>query len=366
MFFRKKNEEEEKPKAVKKVYNFEEDKSEKINISALFDKTISNNVDNKKVESSTEEVSEEAPKEKKSKLVVKEAVIDIPIEDEDSQDFETEEVDDDVESEEELEDYEQRKLFLKKLFKTIFFTLLVAFIIIFIWALNSSTFLVSQVNVNYTKSAQDISGDTTLIQQLNQSISQKSSYVIGNSILLIDVPQLKAEIEKIPYVYKADIIRSFPSSVIIKYSVRTPYIQLYSNNTYKIVDKYAVVIDVKNTAEEGLPIVWGIYNSDYHSGDFIFGIDEVKYKNIVLLNETAKKLDFEHEIRSFSYEDSDNLKFYIGDAQVDVEYGAVEDDKINEKLLFLKAIINRAIEDNIHGTLDISSENYYKSVLKRE
>ena len=162
MFFHKKENKEEVLKPTKKVYDFENDKKKKVDISALFDASNGKTSDTKPVE----EIPEIDTK-KNNNSTVGEFVIDLSNNDiskisevqESSNDskeknkkkslfFKKEfvaEEDDDVEEDDEsessgefveFEDEDEETINFGKIFKTIFATMFGIFVIVSIWALN--------------------------------------------------------------------------------------------------------------------------------------------------------------------------------------------------------------------------------------
>lgn len=371
MFFRK-NKEEEKPKVVKKVYNFDEDKSEKINISALFDKTTN---DHKKDDIVNEEPKNKENHIKTSKLPQREEKVKFTIneimseENQEQIDESNESNYEEVHTEEEItEEYEHKKYILKKVFKYTILTAILISILVCIWALNSSVFLIKDITISNIDSKRTVSGESPsfVVDNLDAQIATIASASKGENIFTTDILVIKERIEQIPYVYRAEIIRSMPSTLNVKYSTRTPYAQIFANNQFIVVDKYGAVLDIVDYENYAIPTIKGINDNNYKSGDFILGVDDVKYKNIVFLLETAEKVDFEYTISNIKYESTDELIFTINEAGINVIYGEIDKENVNDKLLFLNAAISKSIEEGFKGTLDLSSENYYKSVLKRE
>lgn len=83
--------------------------------------------------------------------------------------------------------------------------------------------------------------------------------------------------------------------------------------------------------------------------------------------QVADNINFEYKISNVSYDDTSDIKFYIDEANIEVLYGPLKKDQVNDKLLYLKEIINKSKSQGLKGYLDISADNYYeKAVLNSE
>ena len=235
----------------------------------------------------------------------------------------------------------------------IFFICVVLSITLFaLWAFNSPTFLIEEVEIN----------DTT--SQSYEEIYSLTNDLVGKNIFLEDLTTLKNEISNLSRVRKVNIKRKLPNKVVISYSERQPYMMVQRGTEYYILDKdgYILEINLVNNVYD-IPLVKGIMDEDDFSGDKISDTDIVKLKNIEYLLESIEHVEFGYDIANIEYS-VEGISFLIKNSELTVKFGNIKKNQINDKLLYLKEIITQSITQGYKGTLDISSDNYNeKSVL---
>ena len=78
----------------------------------------------------------------------------------------------------------------------------------------------------------------------------------GTNVFNIDYPALRKEIEKIPGIEKAEVVRILPDKLQIKIAERIPRAVLYSPGGQLVVDEKGVVIPRQESAIHGsLPVI---------------------------------------------------------------------------------------------------------------
>ena len=185
----------------------------------------------------------------------------------------------------------------------------------------------------------------------------------GTNIFRINDSKIIKQIKSLPYVRTAKIGRSLPSTVILKYEEREPYAIVKYLESFAIVDKYSYVLEMKKENPSGdLPIIYGLDSGECVVGKKLEGTTNLKYENCIYLLETANNMNFEYKFTEINYEDALNVKLYIKEKDVDVIYGEVNIDNIEEKLSHLSSILKELGDKK--GKIDISNEDYLaKSVF---
>ena len=362
LFFHKKKEEIEKPVVPKRVYDFETDKRVKVDLSSMYDASTGNTQAN----------------EKKTSSSTMEFVVDLN----NGIVSETEEVEEETNSEEitDFTEFEDNPRSISKIVKICTVSLVIVFGIFCIWGLNSKAFLVRGVSnkSNLVKNTISVSGDGENIILVNEEDNRKSEInieidkiskdYIGNNIFLTNTGELKSRIEKLPYVSNAKVSRCLPDSLEVEYTFRKPYLSFMGGSgDYFIIDQHAYVTEIRKDRGYNIPVVTGIDYNKYSIGSTLDGTDLVKFKNINYLFQTAETIEFNYSISNIDYEKSDNVSFNVDEASIYVVYGEMNKNIMSDKLMYLKEIIKKSIENGYKGKLDISAEDYLsKSVLNSE
>ena len=196
-------------------------------------------------------------------------------------------------------------------------------------------------------------------------IQKYFSEVKGKNIFLISNSDLEKNVELHPYIYQATVKRSFPNQLIVTYKERKPYLFLKYIESYVLMDKYANILEIKKENDmPDLPIVYGIETEEFIPGEKLEGIARLKFENIVYLLETAEHTDFQYVISEINYMDTEEMRISIQEMNVEIIYGSVEREILNDKITYLNEILKKLV--NKKGTLDISSSNYSEKVIFKE
>lgn len=198
-----------------------------------------------------------------------------------------------------------------------------------------------------------------------EEIISKLSYVKGINTLKINIRNLEKSIEEIPYIRKADVKRNLPDGLQVVFEERKPYAIIKYLESFVIMDKYGYVLEIKKENDmKDLTIIYGIDVEEYIPGKILDGIARLKYENVAYLLETASHVDFEYGISEVNYQDTENLIISIRDADVEVEYGSIEKEKLGEKIIYLNEML-KDIEGK-KGTILINNSDYNKESIFRE
>lgn len=198
-----------------------------------------------------------------------------------------------------------------------------------------------------------------------EEILSRIEHVKGINTLKINSRKLEKSIEEIPYIRRAEIKRVLPNGLSVTYKERRPYAIIKYLESFVIMDKFGYVLDVKKENEmQDLVIIYGIDAEEYVPGTILDGVARLKYENVAYLLETASHVEFEYGISEINYQDTENLIISIKDADIEVEYGEIEREKLSEKIIYLNEMI-KSIEGK-KGTILINSDDYNKESIFRE
>ena len=188
-------------------------------------------------------------------------------------------------------------------------------------------------------------------------ILERAKVKLGENIFRINDTKIKKSIETLSYVKKAQIYRSLPNRIILKVEEREPYAIVKYLESFAITDKFGYVLEIKeeNTRKD-LPIIYGINPEDCTSGEKLARVSMLKYENSVYILETAQKIGFQYNFSEINYDDSTNVKLYIREKDIDIIYGEISLDTIEEKLGHLQSILLQLGDKK--GKVDMSNEDY--------
>ncbi len=261
--------------------------------------------------------------------------------------------DEEVDDEDDIEYDEDEPKSRSKITKIIFVCILLSITFLLVWAFNSPTFIINEITI-YGQELKSYEEVQNIVQHLS-----------GENIFLKDLGKVETEILKIPYVKTAKVKRSLPSKIEVFFEERAPFAMVKKNDEYFILDQegYIIEIDLVDNVYD-IPTITGLITDYEVSGDQISSIDVAKLKNIVFLLNCLDNTNFEYKINNIDYSTIDGISFSIENTELAVKYGDLNKNEANEKLVYLKEIIKKAIEQNLSGTIDITSDKYYeKSVL---
>ena len=196
----------------------------------------------------------------------------------------------------------------------------------------------------------------------SDEILEKANIPIGVNIFRINDRKIISSIESLPYIKSAKIYRAFPDTIILKFEERKPYAIVKYLESYAIVDKYGYILEIKkeNTLTS-LPIIYGLDTGTFVVGQKLTDTSLTKYENCVYLFETASKINFEYTFNEVNYDDSTNVKLYIAERDMDIIYGNVYLDDIEEKLSHLSSVLKELGDQS--GKIDMSNEDYNSKIV---
>ena len=188
-------------------------------------------------------------------------------------------------------------------------------------------------------------------------IIEVANIPIGINIFRINDSKIENQIESLSYVKKADVYRAFPSTIILKIEERKPYAIVKYLESFAVADKYGYILEIKKENDlPNLPIIYGLDSADFKVGQKLIDTSMLKYENSVYLLETAEETNFNYNFTEINYDDSTNVKLYIKEKEIDIIYGAITIDNIEEKLSHLASILQNL--QGKEGKIDMSNEDY--------
>lgn len=196
-------------------------------------------------------------------------------------------------------------------------------------------------------------------------VLEKANVPIGVNIFRIGDRKILSSIETLPYVKSTKIYRAFPDTIILKYEERKPYAIVKYLESYAIVDKYGYILEIqKENTFLNLPIIYGLDTGEFVLGEKLTDTSLTKYENCVYLFETASRIDFEYTFNEINYDDLANVKLYIASKDIDIVYGNIYLDEIEEKLNRLSSVIEKL--GNKKGKIDMSDDDYLSKTVFTE
>ena len=87
------------------------------------------------------------------------------------------------------------------------------------------------------------------------TVTRAAAGPLGEPLARVDVDQVQARIERLPVVDHADISRSWPHTVSIDVTERTPVAAVRSGGTYRLIDAKGVMYRTVSEPQKRLPVM---------------------------------------------------------------------------------------------------------------
>lgn len=185
------------------------------------------------------------------------------------------------------------------------------------------------------------------------------------NVFKIDYKGIKRNVEKLPYIQKANPKLVLPNCIKIEYTERVPIALIKYLESYLVMDKYGYILEItKKNKFEDLPIIYNIEFEEYEIGKKLEDTAKTKYDNVVYMLETAKQSNFKYSIAEINYESINNVKMWLEGEDIEIIYGGIDKSIISDKLSFIEGILKKISGKS--GKLDISSEDYLKESVFTE
>lgn len=163
--------------------------------------------------------------------------------------------------------------------------------------------------------------------------------------------------ENLPYIYKADITRKFPSSVVVKIT-ETPVICAIKNpdKSYTLTDDRFKVLETNaGKMKKGSILITGVTLKSAIVGQTAEFSDNKMKNNLLKLTDAVNKLELEHITELYSKDINNNFMVY--DGRITYKLGNL--DKLDKKIYSALAATEQLNAGNpqAEGTLTIGTDN---------
>lgn len=138
---------------------------------------------------------------------------------------------------------------------------------------------------------------------------------------------IEVRVEKINWIEKASIKKSFPGKVIINVKERTPFVYIYYKDKYYLVDINGYIICDEVKKDGDYPVIESEFEEEIKSGKRIVNDN---FTNLVKAYRGLSK-DLRKEVKSIESPSEDELTFLIN--EVEVIYGRAEETKLKNDLI---------------------------------
>jgi cell division protein FtsQ len=85
---------------------------------------------------------------------------------------------------------------------------------------------------------------------------------IGRNVFFIPLEQRRKQLEEIPWIQSATVMRLLPNRIAVQVQERTPIAFAQVNNRVELVDAHGVVMDLPRKTHFSFPVVLGLRDSD--------------------------------------------------------------------------------------------------------
>src|SRR5947209_14289823 len=85
---------------------------------------------------------------------------------------------------------------------------------------------------------------------------------IGRNVFFIPLDQRKKQLEEIPWIESASVMRLLPNRIAVQVQERTPIAFAQINGRIELVDSHGVIMDLPRNTHYSFPVVMGMSDSD--------------------------------------------------------------------------------------------------------
>lgn len=175
---------------------------------------------------------------------------------------------------------------------------------------------------------------------------RKNEYIIeeienlakGKSIFLIDRRQVKAEIEKDPYLVYKNITYSLPNKIVIHVEERQPKYYVTHMNNYLYMSYDGIVINAqRDPLQENIPLVKGLVVNSFTVREKLDISDSYQLGELTAIMEKFTPVGMEYRISEIDITDIINIKMKTNEGY-EIIFGT--SDKAERKIEWLFAILD--------------------------
>lgn len=173
--------------------------------------------------------------------------------------------------------------------------------------------------------------------------------VLGKNIFLVDLKGFKDRIEDShPELREVVVRRALPNRLIVQARKRLAVAQIYDNRPY-FIDKEGIFLPgMTNTAEEVIPLVFGIRVSPLRSGSPRLNTaqDEGLNKALLLIDAVSQnKRISRYKIKKIDVADSRSISFYLNSADAEKVEIKIGDGEFAKRLDILATVLHQLGQD---------------------
>ena len=195
----------------------------------------------------------------------------------------------------------------KKFFIFIFLTLF------FLTSINSQLFIKKKQSFYDLKSIEVIGLD----EAINLEIKKNLNFLKSTNIFFLDKEILKDQISKYNYIENYNIIKSYPSKIILKLQQTEFLARTIDNNEIFLIGSNSKLINIKKFNNyENLPIVFGKFTTDkFVSFEKIINKSDINYSDIKeIFFYPSGRIDIKNKDNVLIRFPSENLEIIINQA----------------------------------------------------
>ncbi|MDX9917627.1 MAG: FtsQ-type POTRA domain-containing protein [Gudongella sp.] len=211
----------------------------------------------------------------------------------------------------------QKKKRMRNLLLRLFAVLAVIIALVF-YFLKSSFFAIE--DIEFTGNM--VVGHTELLE--------KSTVVEGTNLLTLRKKSVVSELEDIPYVKEAKLIKKYPHKLIVEITERTPYLQFENGYSYSAVDSEGILLETVIHRFSDVTLIKGLDWEHIKNGDSILDKEVGVVLKDIFNDEKAENTV--KSVKEFNLTDSGDIKLYLING-IMVEFGPMNNVKYKLKML---------------------------------
>ncbi|HWC19798.1 MAG TPA: FtsQ-type POTRA domain-containing protein [Terriglobales bacterium] len=132
---------------------------------------------------------------------------------------------------------------------------------------------------------------------------------IGRNIFFIPLEQRKKQLEEIPWIESANVMRLLPNRISVELQERTPVAFAQIGSRIQLVDAHGVIMDLPRKAHYSFPLVLGLRDSDPRSTR---GAQMKLYARLVSELD-AEEAHYSKDLSEVDVSDSEDVKVTVAD-----------------------------------------------------
>lgn len=132
---------------------------------------------------------------------------------------------------------------------------------------------------------------------------------IGRNVFFIPLEQRKRQLEDIPWIESATVMRLLPNRIAVQIQERTPVAFAQINNRIELVDAHGVIMELSRKTHYSFPVVIGLNDSDPLSTRSA----QMKIYSRLVSELDAGGLHYSNDLSEVSLDDPEDVKVTVAD-----------------------------------------------------